>query len=110
MFSPNHEEAAGFFGIDGEGAEFKARGKKGIEDVARRFRNETGAKCEIVIRSGAMGAFVLPASGGSEGGIWSEAYFEEHEAKEKVNDVTGAGNAFLVSSISWLFNFDEVEL
>jgi sugar/nucleoside kinase (ribokinase family) len=90
VFSPNHEEAAAFFGIDAD--EVERQGKAGVEDVARRFREE-GAKF-VVIRSGGWGAFTLREG---EEGFWVKAYWEGR--LDKVVDVTGAGNSFLVSPL-----------
>lgn len=74
--------------------------KEEIEKVARRFRDEMGARCFVVVRAGRWGAYVLDCGEG-EGdlhlGVWSEAYFgDQGEARDKVKDATGAGNAFLV--------------
>lgn len=93
VFSPNHEEAAAFFGLDVD--EVEQRGKAGIESVARRFVEE-GAGGAVVIRSGRLGAFGI-GKGVSEGGVWVPAYWENGD---KVADVTGAGNSFLVSCFS----------
>ncbi|KAM0791334.1 hypothetical protein ACM66B_005804 [Microbotryomycetes sp. NB124-2] len=87
VFSPNHEEAAAFFGISTE--KVKQDGKEGIERVARKLV-ELGAQDMVVIRSGALGAFALRR--GSDGGTWIPAF---HTDSEKVVDVTGAGNSFL---------------
>ncbi|KAK4705250.1 hypothetical protein P7C70_g957, partial [Phenoliferia sp. Uapishka_3] len=92
VFSPNHEEASGFFGIGEE--EVKARGKKGIEDVAARFL-ERGAR-RVVVRSGAWGAWIVEK--GSDG-MWVDAY---HKDASKVVDVTGAGNSFVGGLIAGL--------
>lgn len=101
VFSPNHEEAARFFGIPG--SEVKEREQ--IEKVAERFlelarTNGGGKDLNVVIRSGELGAFVCRAEDYSEeGGVrgrWSEAYYA-YGKSDKVVDVTGAGNAFLVS-------------
>ncbi|GAA5893646.1 Mak32p [Sporobolomyces salmoneus] len=93
IFSPNHEEAASFFGISP--SQVKERGKTGVEQIARRFLDD-GAKDLVIIRSGAWGAFTVRR--GEEGkGFWTDAYYpyDDAEAQKKVKDVTGAGNSFL---------------
>lgn len=95
VFSPNHEEGSAFFGIEVD--EVERRGKDGIEEVARRFVRE-GAGGAVVIRSGRLGAFGI-GKGVREGGVWVPAYWENGD---KVVDVTGAGNSFLVSFSSVL--------
>ncbi|KAF8341211.1 Ribokinase-like protein [Cantharellus anzutake] len=50
-----------------------------------------GAKA-VIVRSGALGAYVIPEHGQS--GHWVEAYFGAEDG-QRINDVTGAGNAFL---------------
>lgn len=92
VFSPNHEEAWSFFGVDVE--EVAKRGKEGIEEVARKFYEE-GAGGDVVIRSGALGAYAIEK--GQEKGVWVPAY-HSYESTGKVLDVTGAGNSFLVST------------
>ncbi|KAK4056695.1 hypothetical protein OIO90_002247 [Microbotryomycetes sp. JL221] len=87
VFSPNHEEAASFFGITVD--QVKAQGRQGVEQVANRFF-ELGAQDMVVIRSGAWGAFTLRR--GWNEGVWIEAF---HKDVNKVKDVTGAGNSFL---------------
>lgn len=88
VFSPNHEEAWAFFDVGVE--EVAKRGREGIEEVARKFVEE-GAGGDVVIRSGALGAFVTRK--GREKGVWVPAY---HTSADKVVDVTGAGNSFMV--------------
>lgn len=90
VFSPNHEEAWAFFGVGVE--EVERRGKAGVEEVARRFFAE-GAEGIVLIRSGAWGAYAVRK--GEEKGVWVPAY--HRYGSEKVVDVTGAGNSFLVS-------------
>lgn len=87
VFSPNHEEAWGLFGVSPE--ESNARGKAGIEEVAQKFVAE-GATGNVVIRCGALGAYVLDTRGQ---GSWVPAY---HTDPSRVVDPTGAGNSFLV--------------
>lgn len=96
IFSPNHEEAASFYGISP--AQVLERGKEGIEEIAKRFLKEEGAKDLVIIRSGAWGAFTV-RKGEEENGFWTEAYYpyDDTEAQKRVKDVTGAGNSFLVS-------------
>lgn len=91
VFSPNHEEAWAFYGVSVE--EVKRRGKEGIEEVARRFVEEEGAGGVVLIRSGALGAYAVKK--GEKEGVWVPAY--HRYGSEKVVDVTGAGNSFLVS-------------
>ncbi|KAM0750778.1 Ribokinase-like protein [Meredithblackwellia eburnea MCA 4105] len=86
VFSPNHEEAWAFFGKGQD--EVKEMGKKGIEEVAMKFFEE-GAEKDVVIRSGALGAYVVRKG---QTGIWVPAY---HTDATKVIDVTGAGNSFM---------------
>ncbi|GAA5978112.1 hypothetical protein JCM5350_007399 [Sporobolomyces pararoseus] len=94
IFSPNHEEAASFYGISP--AQVLERGKEGIEEIAKRFLKEEGAKDLVIIRSGAWGAFTV-RKGKEENGFWTEAYYpyDDTEAQKRVKDVTGAGNSFL---------------
>lgn len=96
VFSPNHEEAAAFFGL---GPEEVARGERGgIEDTARRFL-DLGAADVVLIRSGPLGAYAV-RKGQEENGVWVPAYhsYADGRATGKVVDVTGAGNSFLVRS------------
>lgn len=90
VFSPNHEEAWAFFGVGVE--EVESRGKEGVEEVARRYFEE-GAADVVLIRSGAWGAYAVRK--GEEKGTWVPAYYQY--GNDKVVDVTGAGNSFLVS-------------
>ncbi|KAK4054499.1 hypothetical protein OIV83_000993 [Microbotryomycetes sp. JL201] len=87
VFSPNHEEAAAFFGISAE--QVKVDGKRGIEKLAHKFI-ELGAQHMVVIRSGGLGAFAIQR--GQDAGKWVSAY---HTDSANVKDVTGAGNSFL---------------
>lgn len=89
VFSPNHEEAWAFFGVGVE--EVERKGKKGIEEVARKFFAE-GAGEIVLIRSGALGAYAVKK--GENKGVWVPAYHKY--GIDKVVDVTGAGNSFLV--------------
>lgn len=101
VFSPNHEEAWAFFGVSA--ADANARGRPGVEVVARRFLAE-GAADLVVIRSGPMGAYALRRGGGEhkqeeeEEGFWIPAFhsYETGKSTGQVVDVTGAGNSFLV--------------
>jgi sugar/nucleoside kinase (ribokinase family) len=89
VFSPNHLEAAAFFGISE--VEVEKSGKKGIEEVARRFVNRgLGKKTlrgggDVVIRSGHLGAFVISFKGEER---WIKPFWED---QSKVKDATGAG-------------------
>ncbi len=71
----------------------KSQGKSGIGRMARKFIDE-GCEGWIVIRSGALGCYFIKK--GMSDGTWIPAY---HQSTDKVVDVTGAGNSFLVSSI-----------
>lgn len=53
----------------------------------------------VIVRSGALGAFVKSAS--MESGVWIPAFFAS-DASDRVVDVTGAGNAFLGGLIAGL--------
>lgn len=88
IFSPNHEEAASFFGISA--SSIAEKGRSGIEELAKRFLDE-GAKDIVIIRSGALGAFTI-RRGKEGGGFWTDAYYayDDVEAQKKVKDVTGA--------------------
>ena len=86
VFSPNHEEAWAFYGVEVD--EVARRGKAGVEEVGRKLRAE-GATGHIVIRSGAWGAWCVDKEGKE---VWVDAY---HTNPQRVIDVTGAGNSFL---------------
>lgn len=90
--SPNHDEAAAFCGLPPSQAADKAT----IEDITHRLL-ALGPRVAIV-RSGALGAFV--ASKHSSG--WIPPAVTE---QSKVVDVTGCGNAFLVSLNIFPFHF-----
>ncbi|GAA6012021.1 hypothetical protein JCM11491_000138 [Sporobolomyces phaffii] len=93
IFSPNHEEAAAFYGISPR--QVVERGQRGVEDLAQRFLDE-GAQDTVVIRSGAWGAYAVRKDRRDEG-FWVPAYYayDDADAQKKVVDVTGAGNSFL---------------
>ncbi|KAI0728759.1 Ribokinase-like protein [Fomitopsis betulina] len=86
VLSPNAEEALSLLSIQGPAT------KPLIEEACRRFM-EYGVGPEgngaVVIRSGALGAYVATRKGGGE---WIPAFWN---VPEHVVDVTGAGNSFL---------------
>jgi len=84
VLSPNAEEALSILSMP------QPPQRKTIERAAHIFL-ELGAKA-VIIRSGAMGAYVAPRQG--EPGRWVNAYFSIQDT-HCVKDVTGAGNAFL---------------
>ncbi|KAH9844016.1 Ribokinase-like protein [Rhodofomes roseus] len=89
VLSPNAEEAMSLLSIPGSPT------KPLIEQACRRFLEYgVGPQGEgaVVIRSGALGAYVATRAGGDD---WVPAYWSETEAPERVVDVTGAGNSFL---------------
>lgn len=64
-----------------------------IEEAARRllaFGVGPSGQGSVIVRSGALGAFVLT----QQGGRWIDAFWMVDDA-DKVVDVTGAGNSFL---------------
>lgn len=69
---------------------------KVIEELTDRFLDE-GAKNTVVIRCGKLGCYAKQRKGTAvtEKGIWLPPFYQ---SSEKVVDVTGAGNAFLVGS------------
>ncbi|KAH9938441.1 Ribokinase-like protein [Fomitopsis serialis] len=89
VLSPNAEEAMSLLSIPGPPT------KPLVEEACRRFL-EHGVGPEgngaVIIRSGALGAYVATRKGGGE---WIPAFWSETEAPERVVDVTGAGNSFL---------------
>lgn len=88
IFSPNHTEAAAFFG--GEPLVDPQRGV--VEQLARKYL-DLGAKNKIIIRCGALGACGLSRSN-PDCCIWVPAF---HQDQVNVKDPTGGGNSFLVS-------------
>ena len=97
IFSPNHEEAGTFFGLKLEEEEHDDK-IKSIESLTQRFLDE-GAMDTVIIRSGKLGAYAKQRNGNAKvkQGTWTPAY---HQTSEKVVDVTGAGNAFLVGCLA----------
>lgn len=93
-FSPNHEEAGTFYSLRVEELS-EAEKLKEIERLAQVFLDE-GATNTVIVRSGKAGAYVKERKGNTrtQKGVWVPAYYS---TSEKVVDVTGAGNAFLVS-------------
>ncbi|KDQ09966.1 hypothetical protein BOTBODRAFT_36590 [Botryobasidium botryosum FD-172 SS1] len=89
ILSPNAEEAHSLLSLPGPPT------KSSVEHAAQMFldmgvgKNGSGS---VIIRSGAMGAYVLSRDRPS--GMWIDAYWREAET-ENVRDVTGAGNSFL---------------
>ncbi|KIK65488.1 hypothetical protein GYMLUDRAFT_240015 [Collybiopsis luxurians FD-317 M1] len=86
ILSPNAEEALSLLSI----FIVLPLGKSPIEHAADRFL-QLGAKDAVIIRSGALGAYVLTRKAG---GRWVEAFWTENDAS-RIADVTGAGNSFL---------------
>lgn len=88
VLSPNAEEALGLLSIPLPATRAK------IEEAATKFLDYgigEDAAGSIVIRSGALGAYVMSTS---TKGRWVDAFWGPHDPK-RVVDVTGAGNAFL---------------
>ncbi|KAJ3555146.1 hypothetical protein NM688_g2740 [Phlebia brevispora] len=88
ILSPNADEAHALLSMP------QPPTKASVEEACQRFLNlGVGPNGEgaVVIRSGAMGAYVATRA---KGGQWVPAYWGAHEA-HRVVDVTGAGNAFL---------------
>jgi len=85
--SPNAEEALSLLSLSGVPT------KELIEHAANKFLDmgvgTAGAGC-VIIRSGALGAYVTTRA---QGGQWVDPYWTNNT--EKVVDVTGAGNSFL---------------
>lgn len=68
-----------------------------VEDAARALVQTV--KKAVIVRSGALGAYTLPAGGAQ--GRWVDAYWTEKD-RSKVVDVTGAGNSFLGGLVAGL--------
>ena len=69
--------------------------KESIEDACQQLLDlgiGPNGSGHVVIRSGAMGAFVRS---GARTGQWIDAYWSEESTPDKIVDVTGAGNSFL---------------
>jgi sugar/nucleoside kinase (ribokinase family) len=85
--SPNAEEALSLLSLP------LVPTKELVEQAANKFLDigvgEGGVGC-VIIRSGAMGAYVATRA---KGGQWIDAFWVDRP--EKVVDVTGAGNSFL---------------
>jgi hypothetical protein len=81
IISPNAEEAFSFLSLP------KLPTKNLIEHAANMFLDmgvgEAGGGC-VIIRSGAMGAYVITRA---EGGRWVDAFWADNT--EKIVDVTG---------------------
>jgi len=88
VLSPNAEEAFSLL------SRSLPVSKEGIEEAASQFL-ELGVGHEgsgwVVIRSGALGAFVESRE---TQGVWVDAFWTPTD-EDKVVDVTGAGNSFL---------------
>ncbi|KAF8311530.1 Ribokinase-like protein [Cantharellus anzutake] len=84
VLSPNAEEALSILSMH------QLPRRETIEQAAQALLG-LGAKA-VIVRSGALGAYVIPGHGQS--GHWVEAYFGAEDG-QRINDVTGAGNAFL---------------
>ncbi|KAH8924535.1 Ribokinase-like protein [Atractiella rhizophila] len=102
VFSPNHLEAANFF-FPSSQLPFPSSShfREVIEEVAERFVNmglgteTTRGGGDVVVRCGEHGAFVRRRDGKK---AWIAPYWTSlspAEEKEKIVDVTGAGNGFL---------------
>ena len=91
------KEAGTFFGrpLEDVGGWDGVDKKATIEALADQFYAE-GARQAVIIRSGKMGAYIKHKQGSerARSGYWLSPYYT---TSEKVVDVTGAGNAFLVS-------------
>lgn len=81
LFSPNAEEALSLLSIP----IVQPIAKLTVEEAAQKFL-ELGAKNAVIIRCGALGAYVLTREGG---GKWIEAYWTKDDAS-RIVDVTGA--------------------
>ncbi|KAF5370016.1 hypothetical protein D9758_001261 [Tetrapyrgos nigripes] len=82
ILSPNAEEALSLLSYS------LPPNKISIEHAASKFL-ELGVKDAVIIRSGAMGAYIITSD---RGGRWISAFWND---AEHVVDVTGAGNSFL---------------
>ncbi|VDC06889.1 unnamed protein product [Peniophora sp. CBMAI 1063] len=86
ILSPNAEEALALLSIS------EPVSRETIEQAARRFVDfgiGPDAKGHVVIRSGALGCYVMSRD---RPGEWIAAY---HKSQSTVVDVTGGGNSFL---------------
>jgi sugar/nucleoside kinase (ribokinase family) len=93
VFSPNHEEAAGFLSVPKSQISGKSV-RRAIETLLfDKFASSLkGIKVPVIcIRSGALGSLV---SQSTDKAVWVEAYHSAEQAG-RVIDVTGAGNAWL---------------
>lgn len=92
VLTPNAEEAARFF------SQTEPVTKQQHEELAAKFISnltndsqfQTGSG--IVLRSGALGCFILTSKGINE---WIPAYHNENNPKRSVIDPTGGGNTFI---------------
>ncbi|GAA6002325.1 hypothetical protein JCM10207_001064 [Rhodosporidiobolus poonsookiae] len=96
LFSPNHEEAGAILGFSSERMEEDGA----VEEVASAFRRYGAGN--IVIRSGARGAFVLAK--GADAGMWVEPF---HRDASAVKDTVGAGNSFLGGTMAGFLAFPD---
>ncbi|KAJ3803113.1 Ribokinase-like protein [Lentinula aff. detonsa] len=86
ILSPNAEEALSLLSIP----IVQPVRKSSVEEAANRFL-QLGAKDVVIIRSGALGAYVLTRRAG---GKWIDPFWTKADTS-KIRDVTGAGNSFL---------------
>ncbi|EWC48626.1 hypothetical protein DRE_01848 [Drechslerella stenobrocha 248] len=93
VFSPNHMELAGLFGVDLEQIEQRFD-REVYEGLTKRFVDKgigEGKKGWIVLRAGEHGCMVH--GGDMDSPQWLPPYYESNS--QKVVDSTGAGNSFL---------------
>ncbi|TFK27074.1 Ribokinase-like protein [Coprinopsis marcescibilis] len=88
ILSPNAEEALSLLGMK---VPLTRENVEQAVDAFLSFGIGNANEGFIIVRSGALGAYVKSKS---ESGRWIDAYWGE-DNRERVVDVTGAGNAFL---------------
>lgn len=84
VFSPNHLEAGQFYGKS-----VKEGDRESIEQLAENFKRSMRQGGLVIIRSGGSGCYVDCMSHSQ----WLPAYYGRES--KKVQDTTGAGNAFI---------------
>ncbi|KAG0705445.1 Ribokinase-like protein [Suillus ampliporus] len=97
ILSPNAEEALSLLSLP------LIVTKTAVEDAASEFLKMgvgKGNSGSIIIRSGALGAYVMTSD---RQGRWIDAFWSSAENIDKVVDVTGAGNSFLGGLAAGLF-------